>query len=929
VEEQYPALLRSNHLRAGDLRRLRYEASTFLYRPLVSILMPVSDREPAQLEQSLDSVLGQIYQDWELCVGCNDQTGERTKRILSEYERMDGRIRVVYPGRSTGVAGLSNAALSVAAGEFACVLDCCDELAPDALFEVVKALQERADSDLIYSDEDRIDGEGNRSRPRFKPDWSPDLLLSTNYVSNLSVYRRSLLEDVGAFREDFEGCPGYDLVLRVTERAGEIQHVPKVLYHRREVTQASGEGDEALESARRALSEAMKRRGLEGSVEDGLLPGRFRLRFDVRGEPKVSIIIPTRDNVSLLKNCVESIERLSTYRNYEILIVDNDSVDPETVEYLASTDHRVLRFPEEFNYSRINNFAVARAEGEYVLLLNDDTEVIASDWLEAMLGHAQRPEVGAVGARLLYPDRRIQHAGVLVGVGNPWGPGVALHSHQYYPADSAGYEGTALTTTNYSAVTAACLLLRRSLFEEVGGLDEENLPVGFNDVDLCLRIRDRGYLITYTPHAALYHHESASRGHGGGDPTEAPYMRDRWGEVMDEDPYYNPNFSKGSGDFNLRADLLRPRVLRPEVGKESSGSFMSPLTTPRDEHKEYVMAQQGAARNSSRNAIVPASEDSNGSGPLLQSLEPPEYPDSQGDERPIRSFAPPFAHETLRTEQLIWIFGSPRTGSTWLSRIMAELDNLVRWHEPYVGLLFGSFIYERLGESSKLLNNPGFIMGEAHRKVWLNSIRNFVVDGAIARYPHLRRNQYLVVKEPNGSVGASLLLEATPESRLIFLIRDPRDVIASRLEAFGEDGWAAQNWDLSTTEKRDALTKRLSEDYFRAVSQVRKAYGVHPGRKTLVRYEDLRYDTAGTLAAMYVDLGVEFDGTRLEAAVAKHSWEQIPSIDKGKGKFYRKAQPGGWREDLSPEQVSIVEDITGPVLREFYGPGEHGHTFSG
>ncbi|HEX2741911.1 MAG TPA: glycosyltransferase [Rubrobacter sp.] len=911
--------------------RLREEASTFRYRPLISILMPVIEREPEQLEQALDSVLGQIYQHWELCVGCNDTTGGRTKRILSEYERLDGRIKVVYLGRSA--AGLSNAVLSIAAGEFAGVLGCCDELAPDALFEVVKALQEHADSDLIYSDEDRIDEKGNRSRPHFKPDWSPDLLLSTNYVSHLSVYRRSVLEDVGAFRKGFEGCLGYDLVLRVTERDGLIQHVPKVLYHRRisEAPKASGEGDEVTtrESARRALSEAMKRRGLEGSVEDGLLPDRFRLRFDVRGEPKVSIIIPTRDNVSLLKNCVESIERLSTYRNYEILIVDNDSVDSETVEYLASMVHRVVRFRDEFNYSRINNLAVAQAEGEYVLLLNDDTEVISADWLEVMLGHAQRPEVGAVGARLLYPDRRIQHAGVLVGTGNPWGPGIALHSHQYYPADSAGYAGTALTTTNYSAVTAACLLLRKSLFEEVGGLDEENLPVGFNDVDLCLRIRERGFLITYTPHAELYHHESASRGHGGGDPAEALYMRDRWGTVMDEDPYYNPNFSKGSGDFNLRADLLRPRVLRPEVEQESAVSFMNSLTTPREELKEYVMAQQGAARNSSRNVIVPASEDRNGSSPLLKTFEPLEDPGPQEDERPIRSFAAPVDREALRTEQLIWIFGSPRTGSTWLSCIMAELDNQKRWHEPYVGLLFGSFIYERLGESSKLLNTTGFIMGEAHRKVWLNSIKNFVVDGAMARYPRLRRNQYLVVKEPNGSVGAPLLLEATPESRLIFLIRDPRDVVASRLDAFRAGSWSAQQRVYSTVAELNAFTKHLAEEYVNVVSQVKRAYEAHAGRKTLIRYEDLRYDTSSTLAAMYEALGVEFDRARLEAAVAKHSWEQIPPADKGTGKFYRKAQPGGWKEDLTQEQVSLVVDVTRPMIREFYPPDENGYTFSG
>jgi hypothetical protein len=264
------------------------------------------------------------------------------------------------------------------------------------------------------------------------------------------------------------------------------------------------------------------------------------------------------------------------------------------------------------------------------------------------------------------------------------------------------------------------------------------------------------------------------------------------------------------------------------------------------------------------------------------------------------------------------MFGSPRTGSTWLSRMMAELDNQERWHEPYVGLLFGSFIYERLEGNNKLLNNPGFIMGEPYRREWLDSIRNFVVEGAMARYPNLRDDQYLVIKEPNGSLGAPLLLEATPESRLVFLIRDPRDVVASRLNAFEKGSWSAQNRDYDTAEKLYAFTKHLAEDYFKVVSQVQRAYEAHLGKKVLVRYEDLREDAIGTLKSMYAALEIEADESRLEAAVAKHSWEQIPDRDKGSGKFYRKATPGGWREDLSPEQIKLVEDITSPILSRFY-----------
>jgi hypothetical protein len=276
------------------------------------------------------------------------------------------------------------------------------------------------------------------------------------------------------------------------------------------------------------------------------------------------------------------------------------------------------------------------------------------------------------------------------------------------------------------------------------------------------------------------------------------------------------------------------------------------------------------------------------------------------------------AQESLRTEQLIWMFGHSRTGSTWLSWMMAELDNQERWHEPYVGMLFGSFVYQRLKDNQVVLNNPGFIMAEPYREVWLRSIRNFVLEGAAARYPELGEDQYLVVKEPNGSIGAPLLMEATPGSRMIFLIRDPRDVIASRLEAFGKGGWAHQKRDYSTTEKLNEHTKRLAKDYFRVVSKVQEAYEAQPGKKALVHYEDLRHDTVDVLKAMYDALEVEADQAQIEAAAAKHSWEQIPESEKGKDKFYRKAQPGGWRDDLSPEQTKLIEDITSPILSKYY-----------
>jgi glycosyltransferase involved in cell wall biosynthesis len=424
VEDQYPTLVRNNRLGAGDLRRLRQEATAVEYRPLISIVMPVLDGSAELLERALDSVLGQVYADWELRVCGDAAAGEPTNTILSRYELFDGRVKVAYPKPEGGVTGLVGAALPLISGEFVSILGGEDELAPDALLEVVRVLQEHPGTDVIYTDEDEIDDNGVRSSPRFKPGWSPDLLLSDDYVSRLSVYRRSLVEEVGGFREGFEGHEGYDLILRVAERTGEIRHVPRVLYHRRTASrsQIPAVGNGSLAGARRALSEALRRRGIEGHVEDGLLSGHLRAKMKVEGRPRISLIVPTRDNVSLLKNCIESVERETTYANYEILIVDNDSADRETVEYLASTPHRVVPFREPFNYSRINNFAVSQAEGDYVVLLNDDTEVISGGWLEAMLEHAQRPEVGAVGAKLVYPDGRIQHAGVLVGTGGVWGP---------------------------------------------------------------------------------------------------------------------------------------------------------------------------------------------------------------------------------------------------------------------------------------------------------------------------------------------------------------------------------------------------------------------------------------------------------------------------------------------------------------------------
>lgn len=918
LEDQYPLWVRANRLRNSDSRQLRDKAAGFSHQPLISVLLPINEGGAPLLTRAVDSMLAQVYPRWELLVGHNETPTDAVETLLSRYETLDNRVKVLS-GPEAGKGAASDPALSQAAGEFIVFLGQNDELAPESIYEVVLLLQEHPEADLVYADSDEIDDSGHRLNPDFKPGWSPELLLCTDYISHPAFFKRELLEEIGGLREGFGRERDYDLTLRFTEKTGEVYHVPKVLYHGRISADSLDTGAE--KESHRALSGALERRGVVGRVEAGLISGVFRVRPAIEDHPLVSVIIPTRENVALLKNCIDSIERLTIHSNYELLIVDNDSSDPETLAYLSSTPHKVLRFREEFNYSRINNFAARRTEGEYLLFLNDDTEVISGGWMEAMLEQAQGPDIGAVGAKLLYPDGLIQHAGVVLGAGNFWTPGVAAHSCQYYPSNYTGHvETTTNTTRNYGAVTAACMMLRRSVFEEVRGF-EEILSVAFNDVDLCLRLRESGYRIVYTPHAELYHYESFSRGFQR-RAEENLYMRRRWAEALDDDPYYNPNFSRGAGDFNLRADMLLPRPLRSalEGSVESTGNPPSPLEEMSQEEREaYLGAVRKQTRASGRTAIVTGKTTKPVKAPT--SVERERGVEAGRLERDLWSVRVGLKTGKPRPEQLIWMFGSPRTGSTWISTVMDEMDDQSRWNEPHVGLLFGSFLYEKFGEGSGLHNSPAFIMGEPHRKAWLNSIKNFVLDGAAARYPRLKTAQYIVIKEPNGALGAPLMMEAMPESRMIFLLRDPRDVISSWIDAFAEGSWNRQTRDYDTAEKLHAHTKLLAERYLKVVSQVQKAYEAHTGNKALVRYEDLRRDTFDTMRAMYRALAVEVDGSLLREAVEKHAWESIPEREKGVGKFYRKAKPGGWREDLSPEQIKIVETVTEPVLSRFYPHG--------
>jgi glycosyltransferase involved in cell wall biosynthesis len=530
----YAAWFDAHPLGAATRSDIARQAAALPYQPRISIVMPVYNTDPDVLDAAVTSVLEQTYPLWELCAVDDASTDERTVRKLREIAGRDPRVKVDRLATNAGIVGASNAALAMATGEFVALLDHDDELLPEALFEVVTLLNEEPDLDFVYSDEDKLDFEGKRTTPFFKPSWSPHLHLGVNYVTHFAVYRRSLLDVLGGFRDGFDGSQDYDLSLRATEVARRVGHIAKPIYAWRMVPGSAAVTHDAkpyaLDAARRALGQALVRRGVEGRIERGLVPGTWRPRYKIVGDPLVSILIPTRNGRRMLERCIESIDEKTTYRNFELVVVDNGSDDPETLDYLRSLKGRVVRYPYRFNYARQMNMAVDAAHGDQVLFLNNDVEVVTPGWLEAMVELAQHSAVGAVGARLVLPSGRPQHEGVFVGFGGGSAGNV----------DFGDYFGLGRMIRDATAVTAACMLMRLEAFHRVGGFDER-LRVAFNDVDLCLRLRQRGYQIVYTPHAELYHAESASRGSLHPEEDEAFFVR-RWGRPgVFVDPFYNPN----------------------------------------------------------------------------------------------------------------------------------------------------------------------------------------------------------------------------------------------------------------------------------------------------------------------------------------------------------------------------------------------------
>ena len=567
-------------------RAMRRDIEFFDRPPLVSVIMPTYNSNHKWLREAIASVQAQVYPYWELCIADDASTDPAVREILRDYAKSDARIKVVFRAENGHISVASNSALDIASGDWIALLDHDDRLHESALYWVAKEIMAEPECAIVYSDEDKIDIDGRRRDPYWKCEWNRDLFYSHNMISHLGVYRNDIVKKVGAFREGFEGAQDYDLALRCSEQVapGQIRHIPRVLYHWRihagSTSQSSQAKPYAAVAGERALDEHLVRRGLKASarwIEYG-----YRVEYEIAKPcPMVSVIIPTRDRVDLLRKCVNSVLTRTAYELYEIVVVDNGSIERSTREFLDEIGEnpkvRVVRDASPFNFSALNNRAVALADGDIIALLNSDIEVISPEWLCEMVSLAVQEDVGAVGARLWYPDETLQHGGVILGIA-----GVAGHSHRYLPRFNAGFFGRASLRQSLSAVTGACLVVRKTVYQEVGGLNERDLAIAFNDVDFCLRIRNAGYRNVWSPYAELYHHESASRGADTETDKrirlvgETAFMKSQWGGLLMQDPAYSPNLTLDFEDFSLawppRIALVPEEVLRDRYQGKSRDS---------------------------------------------------------------------------------------------------------------------------------------------------------------------------------------------------------------------------------------------------------------------------------------------------------------------------------------------------------------------
>jgi O-antigen biosynthesis protein len=578
-------IARNDTLCDDDRSLIRTHIASFQDKPKFSILMPVYNTPVEYLRQGINSLLRQLYQNWELCVVDDASTSSEIREVLEEYAQKDARIRPDFRATNGGISACSNTALEMASGDWIVLMDHDDVLAEHALYLVAEAINGHPDAVIIYSDEDHVDAAGRRSSPYFKPDWDYDLFLGQNLISHLGAYRAHLARQMGGFREGFEGSQDWDFALRILDSApnATVHHIPFVLYHWRQTNDTFSQTSlgRARDAAQRAVSDHLERTKQAAVALPQGVSSHLRIKRDLPAErPLVSIVIPTKDQCDLLRTCIDGLVNRTDYDPIEVVVIDNGSSEGDTLAFLADVGSRhnvkVVEDPRPFNFSRLVNLGVAQSSGEVCVLFNNDVDVINSDWLCEMVSHALRPEVGAVGAKLYYANDTIQHAGVILGLG-----GVAGHAHRFAPRQSPGYFNRLNLTHSLSCVTAACLALRREVYDELGGLNEQDLTVAFNDVDFCIRIRQAGYRIIWTPNAELYHYESISRGR---DTTpekatrakaEVGYMRRRWGLVLDNDPFYNPNLSLSSTSFEPDAVT---RVRKPWL--ESVADRCPPCAAP-------------------------------------------------------------------------------------------------------------------------------------------------------------------------------------------------------------------------------------------------------------------------------------------------------------------------------------------------------------
>ena len=532
------------------------------YNPLISVIIPVYNVKPEYLKACLDSILSQSYQNFEICLADDASTSKETLDTLHSYEQHD-KIRIKYRKKNGHISRASNDALSMAKGTFVALMDNDDLLPNNALYEIAKELNLDKKLDMIYTDEDKIDLDDKRCQPNFKPDFSPDTLMSLNYISHLCVIRRSLMEKVGGFRTGYEGAQDYDLYLRIVEQTTRISHIPKVLYHWRIIEGSTAKNisskNYALDNGKKALKDALKRRGQKGEVSLAKNCPYYCVEYKVSDSPKATIIIPTKDHAKITEQCLKSIYEKTTYKNYEVVVVNNRSEEPETFALFEKyrkkyQNFRVIDADFEFNYSKINNYAAKQSKSDFIVLLNNDIEVISPDWLTQMIGYASQEHVGAVGAKLLYPNNTVQHAGVVLGVG------VASHLYCGIERDIVAWGGKLAVPYDFSAVTGACLVVSRKKWDEVGGLDE-NLKVAYNDIDFNIKLLQKGYYNVCLSNIELYHHESISRGSDkSGEKkkrfdSEQKYMYEKWREVIKNDPFYNKNLTRKTAGYLLDRNI--------------------------------------------------------------------------------------------------------------------------------------------------------------------------------------------------------------------------------------------------------------------------------------------------------------------------------------------------------------------------------------